>query len=297
MDFDRMREFQTIAQTGSFRKAAEELGISPSVLSARFQAFERSLNTELFTRTSRSVTLTETGTLFLQNVDDLLSSWETTAESLQAMNGHTFRSLHLQLCAQTMASELGPFLDQYCRKHPRLFLDLYDENTCTIREGIFSGRVDIAFAVGREDDFSEIAGRITLTRFPNLYVYVAADHPLAAKTTVRFAELSGETFILYPNMVERCTRELQRSLLDQSGIEYQIYAEECSPYFFDLLVPIGKGVRLWNWREWLTPNTASLLISDAGFDTYLYLLYDPATENPTTLHFIERFLAFRKERL
>lgn len=297
MDLERVREFQTIVEAGSFRRAAETLGLPPSVLSARFASFEQSLGTTLLIRNSRSLALTESGKLLMQDSAELVSGWEKTVETLRAMQGHTFRSLRLMLCAQTMPSELGPFLDQYCRRHPQLFLDLYDENTCTIREGILSGRVDIAFAIGREQDFSDLPGRIELNRFPNLYVHVANDHPLAARSVIRFSELSGETFVLYPNMVETCTRELQRSFLERSGISYTVYEEECSPHFFELLVPIGKGVRLWNWREWLAPNTSLLMIKDEGYDARFYLLYDPNTENPTALHFIERYLAFRKERL
>lgn len=97
-------------------------------------------------------------------------------------------------------------------------------------------------------------------------------------------------------MQDSWTRDLQISILDQSGIDYQIYDESSSPFFFDLLVPIGKGIRLWNWREENTPNTVLLPIMDNGYDTYLYMLYDTETENPAVLPFINGFLEYRSNR-
>ena len=215
---------------------------------------------------------------------------------MQSIQGTSFLSLRLMLCAQTMAADLGPFLDRYSRRYPTLFLGLYDENTCTIREGLKSGEIDIAFAVGREEDFTDISGRMVLNVYPKMKVHVPNDHRLAKERRVRFCDLSGETFIPYPKMRETFTHDLHLSMLEQSGIHYHIYEEDCSPFFYDLLVPIGKGIRLWNWTDRLAPNSTLLTIEDPGYQTCLYLLYDTESENKTIEHFIHNFLEFRKER-
>ena len=155
---------------------------------------------------------------------------------------------------------------------------------------------DIAFAVGRETDFQDFSGRIVLTRYPKMKVHLPSDHPLCKRSSLRFQDLQNETFILYPSMKETFTRELQLSMLKQSGISFRIYEESCSPFFFDLLVPIGKGIRLWNWTDRTAPNSVLMTLEDDGYETFLYMLYDEKTENPTTLSFIEGFLRFRKER-
>lgn len=296
MDLDRLSDFLVLAEEGSFKQAALRLQVAPNVLSTRFAAFERSLGVSLIERSAHRFELTESGKRLQQDAKGLLGSYEQTLVSMRSLGGASFRNLRLQLCAQTMASELGPFLDIYCRRHPTLFLDLYDENSCEIREGLRTGMVDISFAVGRGDDFMDISGRVAVNHFPKMKVHLPSDHALARRQSLRFADLRDETFILYPNMKESWTRELQLSMLEQSGIPFRVYEENCSPFFFDLLVPVGKGIRLWNWSERTAPNSVLLPLEDDGYETFLFMLYDENTENPTTKHFIERFLRFRKER-
>ena len=270
MDLDRLSEFLVIVCRGSVKIAANELGIAPNVLSTRLKAFERSLGVDLIRRNAHTFELTEAGYSLLKDADGLMEQYERMVSSVHHLSGATYQSLKLLPCGQFLAPELGPFLDRYCREHPRLFLDLYDENAAKIREGLQSGAIDLAFALGREGDFSDVSGRILLNVFPKMKVHVPNDHPLAKRTGIRFQELSGETFILYPNMLEPCTRELQRSMLERSGISYQIYEGNTAPVYFDLLVPISKGIRLWNWNDRLAPNTSLLTIEDDGYETQLF---------------------------
>lgn len=296
MNYDRLSDFIVITEEGSFKKAAARLKVSPNVLTTRFQGFERSLGMKLIERSAHRFELTQAGKRLLQDAAALLGNYEQILASMKSLHGEEFHSLRIQLCAQTMPSELGPFLDIYCRRYPTLFLDLYDENSCEIHEGLRAGLVDIAFAVGREGDFADISGRIPLNRFPKMKVHLPADHRLAKQPGLHFADLSGETFILYPNMKETWTRTLQLSFLEQAGIPFHIYEEQCSPFFFDLLVPVGKGIRLWNWSDRTAPNSVLLTLEDEGYETIIYMLYDEQTANPTVKHFTDRFLLFRKER-
>lgn len=296
MNFDNLHEFLIIAEEKSFSKAAARLGIAPNVLSTRIRSFEASLNTQLVRRVKNGIELTETGEALLPNAESLLKSYTHITDSLDDLKSHTYHSLHLQLCSHLMASELGPYLDIFCRKHPQLSLDIYDENSCLIRGGLKSGKVDISFVICRENDFQDISGRIPLSYFPSMYVHLPMDHPLANEKLIHFSELSGETFILYPNMKDPWTRNLQLSILNQSGIDYQIYEESCSPYFFDLLVPIGKGIRLWNWHKDIAPNTVLIPLADKGYETCLYMLYDTNTQNPSVMPFINGYLTHRSNR-
>lgn len=296
MDLDRLQEFMVVAEEKSFKKAAERLGLAPNVLSTRIRNFEDSLNTQLIRRVKNGIELTAPGETLLPNIDIFLKSYSYATDSLDELKNHTYQSLHLQFCSQLMAAELGPYLDIFCRRHPQLFLNIYDENTCQIQSGLKSGKVDISFVICREHDFEDIPGRVLLSHFPTMYVHLPVDHALANEKMVHFSDLSGETFILYPSMSEPWTRNLQLSMLHQSKIDFQIYEESGSPYFFDLLVPIGKGIRLWNWREEIAPNTVLIPIADKGYDTYLYMLYDTKTTNPVVIPFIDGFLDFRSKR-
>lgn len=296
MDMDRLSEFLTVCEAGSFKAAAARLGVAPNVLSTRFRTLERSMGAQLSRRNAHKFELTEAGMALRKQAPALLEEYERMLSSMQSMKGVSFDSLKLQVCGQFLAPELGPFLDVYCRAHPGMFLELHDENACRLWEGLKSGQMDAAFAIGRETDYADIPGRIILNRYSNMMVHVPADHPLSRRDSISFSELDGQTFILYPNMLEPCIRQLQIRMLEQSGIRYTIYEDSGSPLFFDLLVPVGKGVRLWNWTGEIAPNTALIPIRDPGYETCMFLLYNPETDNPTTEHFIRHFLAFREAR-
>lgn len=296
MDLKRLQEFVIVSEEGSFKKAADRLGIAPNVLSTRMHMFEKSLNTQLLKRVRNSLELTEAGKALLPNAEMLLKSYTHATDSLNDLKDHVFQSLHLQFCSHMMASELGPYLDIFCRRHPQLILDIYDENTCQIRGGLKTGKVDISFVICRKCDFEDISGRVALSYYPNMYIHLPVDHALANEKKVCFSDLSGETFILYHKMADPWIRNLQISILEQAKIDYQVYTESCSPLFQDLLVPIGKGIRLWNWREDIAPNTVLIPIIDKGYDTYLYMLYDTNTTNPAVIPFINGFLQFRSKK-
>jgi DNA-binding transcriptional LysR family regulator len=297
MDIERLREFLTIVNEGSFRRAAEKLQVSPSVLSARFQGFERSMGAVLLKRNNHWVKPTEQGRALIRQGEDLLDCWEHTAGKLDAMKNREATSLAIQLCGQTMPSELGIYLDIYARSHPRLFPNLYDDNSFMVREGLSSGNADISFAPGLAHDFEDITGRIVMAHFHHLHVHVANDHPLAGNGRIRFKNLEDETIILYPSMRDPFVRELQMKLIQRSGIRCEIYPGEYSQFFYDLLVPIDQGVRLFNWNDRLAPNTTMLTVEDPGYDTWLYLLYSEENQNPAVTEFIDGFIRFRKERI
>lgn len=76
--------FQKVATHLSFREAAEELNLTPSTLSHLIRALEERLKTRLFNRTTRSVSLTETGHVLFGQVNTILSDLSRAVENLDA---------------------------------------------------------------------------------------------------------------------------------------------------------------------------------------------------------------------
>lgn len=297
MDIERLKEFVLIVEVGSLKTASRMLGISPSVLSFRLSSFENSLGVSLLERNNRRLQLTPSGELLLKSASNLISTWETLKTNVKTNTATYASSLKIQLCARSMPNELGPFLDVYCRKHPRLFLDLYDENTCSILEGLHSGLTDLVFVPGTRDDYRNEKGRVILSSYNHLSVLVPCDHRLSKKPSISFHDLSGETFVLSPEMNDSTIRNLELSFLDVSGISYKLYDNHCSPFFLDLLVPIGKGIQFSTWSDLVPPNSVKLTISDSEFETYYYMLYNPENSNPILYEFIQLYLDYRKGKI
>ena len=107
--FAAVRAFEAAARHKSFKKAADELCLSPSAISHQIRALEGYLDTALFERRAGGIELTLTGRSYAGKLTRLLDSFEETTRSVQGGEGKTFRIL----CTPGFAARwLVPRLDR-----------------------------------------------------------------------------------------------------------------------------------------------------------------------------------------
>ena len=100
---DGVEAFLSVAKNRNFRKAAAELGVTPSAISQAVRTLEARVGAALFIRTTRSVGLTEAGERFLRAQSPPSRSWSPQAR-LRAISG----SGRPDCCA-------SPCLGRWCR--------------------------------------------------------------------------------------------------------------------------------------------------------------------------------------
>jgi DNA-binding transcriptional LysR family regulator len=111
----------------SFRRAAAELGLSPSALSHAIAALEQRMGVRLFNRTTRSVALSSAGEQFLARVQPALreiSAAMAAANELRDTPGGTLR-LNASEAAASMI--LAPVVLEFLRRHPAMEVDIVTE--------------------------------------------------------------------------------------------------------------------------------------------------------------------------
>ena len=79
---ENLLAFTTAARFGSFSKAAEELGLTTSAISYTIKRMETGLDVVLFTRSTRSIELTESGRYFFRKATDLLNDFHAIKRSI-----------------------------------------------------------------------------------------------------------------------------------------------------------------------------------------------------------------------
>ena len=84
---DPLRAFQVAAQSGSIRKASEQLGIEPSSVSRQIASLERVMGTKLFKRSPEGVSLTHAGRLLADFAQTTIMNFDSLRLDLNDLKG------------------------------------------------------------------------------------------------------------------------------------------------------------------------------------------------------------------
>jgi DNA-binding transcriptional LysR family regulator len=197
LHLDLLRSFFQIAQHGSLNRAAERLRVSQSTLTRQMQALEHELGGKLLERRSTGVALTATGNVLVAKVAPALAQLDAAlAETRRLARGQS-ASLRIGYLMSAAPDYLNPALAALRRSHPEIKLKLLDlspgEQIAALREG----GLDVAL-VGSAGRF--LSREFYVRRLAALPVFVALpeQHPLAAESSIRIADLRGELFLGAP---------------------------------------------------------------------------------------------------
>ncbi|BCG25253.1 LysR family transcriptional regulator [Pseudomonas tohonis] len=116
-----------VARRGSFRQAAVDLDISTTALSHTIAKLEASLETRLFNRTTRSVSLTEAGEMFLEQVGPALQDVRSGLDAVRSHNAGPAGVLRINAFASAARAVLLPLVLEFLQRHPQVHVDLVTE--------------------------------------------------------------------------------------------------------------------------------------------------------------------------
>jgi DNA-binding transcriptional LysR family regulator len=155
---DDLKAFTTIAQQGSFTKAAEVMTCSRSHLSKQLNQLEAQLGVSLITRTTRAQRLTQHGELLfqqcLQAFNSLEQAMDTTIEQSHRLQGQiNINCVGGYLGEDIIAKFIGDFIQQY--PDIRVNLDFSSD-----RVDLLSGQFDMVFRMGILQDSGLVARKL-----------------------------------------------------------------------------------------------------------------------------------------
>jgi DNA-binding transcriptional LysR family regulator len=116
-----------IARRGSFRAAAQELGLSTTALSNVIGKLERQLGVRLFNRTTRSVSLTDAGRNFVDHVGPAVRTLHDAMGAARSQQETPSGTLRINAFATGAREVLRPLLLKFLRRHPQVHIDLVTE--------------------------------------------------------------------------------------------------------------------------------------------------------------------------
>src|SRR5499425_1948004 len=115
---DGVEAFLSVAQHRNFRRAAAELGVTPSAMSQAVRALEARVGAALFIRTTRSVGLTEAGERFLSRAKPAFEEILAASEVARALGQRPTGQLRLTVPRGVVPILLQPLIASFCQAYP-----------------------------------------------------------------------------------------------------------------------------------------------------------------------------------
>jgi DNA-binding transcriptional LysR family regulator len=145
---DGLVAFWKVAEHRSFTSAAAALEVSPSALSQAIRQLEARLGAQLVHRTTRSVSLTEAGTMYLAKVAPALGQVLEAGEELNRLQGRPSGTLRLNAARVSTVMVLQPLLAGFLAENPLVQLELTnDEGFIDIVAGGFDAGIRMGESV------------------------------------------------------------------------------------------------------------------------------------------------------
>jgi DNA-binding transcriptional LysR family regulator len=256
-----LRYFYEVAQSGSFRRAADRIRIAPSAISRQIQLLEDELGVELFERGRKGVRLTVAGETLIYRVRRTMNELAAARSEIGALHGRNRGLINFGVNETIGREFIIDFLARFHKTYPGITFNVVVGNTATLVDLLLRGDIEIMVGYG----VPERRGLERVASFNlDTCIVVRKQHRLAQKKWVRVADFLEEELIL-PD---------ERSLLRQvlNAMFAQISAKPLSAITinsFELMADmvvaglgVGAQIRLTPGADELRPDIMYVPIKD-----------------------------------
>ena len=223
MDLKQLKTFVTLSKIKNYTKTASELDYAQSSISAQIKHLEQELNTKLFDRIGKNVSLTTSGERLLPYATEILSistNAKNQMENIQTQQGHLIIGVSESLCISVLPGIVKTFLDS----HPGIELEMkliQNEQSLSL---LADNSIDIAMLIGNPIEHPSI--HTFLKRPESILILAYPGHPLCSQNQLVAKNFSGHSFILTsPGCNYRTAFEYD---LRSKGICYRVVLETSS---------------------------------------------------------------------
>ncbi|MCF6526191.1 LysR family transcriptional regulator [Streptomyces sp. JJ36] len=196
MELRQLEYFVAVAEEQNFTRAAGQVHISQSGVSAQIRRLERELGADLFDRSSRTVTLTTAGRSALEHARAALAAAGAVTQAVGEVTGLLQGRLTVGMVIGCTLTPLFDALAAFHQAHPAVDLALLEESSDRLLDGVRAGTVDVAL-VGTATAAPDGMDALPLIS-ERLVAAVPPEHPLAKQPRVALRDLMAHPIVCMP---------------------------------------------------------------------------------------------------
>ena len=282
MDWDKLRIFHAVADAGSLTHAGDALHLSQSAVSRQIRSLEESLNTTLFHRHARGLSLTEQGELLFDATSSMAKRLDAAAARIRDSEDEVFGELRVTATTGFGTLWLAPRLAKLFERYPHLKIDLMLEERVLdlpMREA------DVAIRMKEPSQADLIRRRLMNIR---MRLYATPEYLAAAGTPHRMEDLASHRLI--SQNPDTATQVAAGAMLVQSLMAVDVRSSLTVNSYFGVLQGVINHIGIGVLPDYLTedfPNLVRVLPDIESGEVPVFLAY------PEELRQSRRIAAFR----
>ncbi|HEX5211083.1 MAG TPA: LysR family transcriptional regulator [Pseudolabrys sp.] len=186
IDFLGLEAFLSIAERGSFQRAAAHLNLSQTAISHRMRKLEEDLGLKLFARTTREVTLTRAGIDFLPKARKALAELEQSFDDLKQQGAKRRERLDIACLPVFAVNYLPSILGKFYKSQPGVQVRIFETPSAAIADLVQSGDVEFGLSGVQTNRWDLEVERMSESP---LALACPSRHVLAKRRSIGWAEL------------------------------------------------------------------------------------------------------------
>jgi len=296
VNLNQLRYFISVAESGSFTKAAVSHYISQTAITQQIHALEENIGVSLLDRSSRPVSLTPAGKVFLKEAREILGRMDAallhTREASTGLEGE----LRLGYTKGYEHSDLPKHLRRFHHEYPNVLISCYRHDTDKLAAGLLSGDYDIIFTWDSTNIHQEETLSLRLFERVPLRVALYANHPLARKKQLSRKDLKQENILfMSPSGTGDSFGDAHYiRLYQQAGYQPNILLRSSDMESILMMVAAEEGISIvpeythaWNIG---TENVVFVPLSGEEEHEEILIAWRKNDDNPALEHFIQRLM-------
>ncbi len=288
MDEVKLKYFISVAKYLNFTEAAKDHYMTQPAISRQISELERDLGTKLFNRSTRSVTLTKSGELFLEDAKRILSLAENARERVFLADTHESLELRIIYLASPTKAFLPDLIMQFHTQYPQVSIELHSMTAHEIAEEIKSPSADIYISIS--DDLAKQRQLTYRKLFTDTFCFVVRnDHPCLKGASIDFEKIASEPFLMMsPQTATYMNRQILKITRELDFTPHFIkYYDSMDDVLFATQAGLGIAILPYKTRLFAPAALSCLPINHQTIGSTIGIAWNMETDNIAVSWFLD----------